>query len=104
MTAETASTLAEAFREHRDAFGVSLTLGETTVTALVKDSAMSRELVEGGFADEGAVEAKVLLADLPMQPSLGMTANYKSRPMRVSSLSIQPGGLIAELSLRPARR
>jgi hypothetical protein len=38
MTAETANDLADAFREHRDAFGVGITIGETEITAIVAEA------------------------------------------------------------------
>jgi hypothetical protein len=104
MTAETATALAEAFREHRDAFGVSITFGSTTITAIVGESDFSRELVEGGFAEAGNLQSKVLLSDLPAVPQIGSTVIYQDRPFKVASLAIQPGGLIGEIELRPANR
>lgn len=104
MTAETATALAEAFREHRDAFGVSITFGQTTITAVVAKSDFSRELVEGGFAESGDLQAKVLLADLPAVPEIGSTVIYQERPFKVASKAIQPNGLVGEFELRPAKR
>ena len=104
MTAETASALAEAFREHRDAFGVSVTFGSTTITAIVGESEFSRELVEGGFAESGNLQSKVLLADLPAVPEIGSAVTYHTRPFKVASRAIQPGGLVGEFELRPANR
>ena len=104
MTDETATALAEAFREHRDAFGVSITFGSTTITAIVGESEFSRELVEGGFAEAGNLQSKVLLADLPAVPEIGSTVIYQDRPFKVLSRAIQPGGLVGEFELRPANR
>lgn len=104
MTAETASALAEAFREHRDAFGVSITFGQTTITAVVAKSDFSRELVEGGFAESGDLSAKILLEDLTTVPEIGSTVIYQARPFKVASKAIQPGGLVGEFELRPANR
>ena len=104
MTAETAIALAEAFREHRDAFGVSITFGQTTITAVVAKSDFSQELVAGGFAESGDLSAKVLLADLPAVPEIGSTVIYQERPFKVASKAIQPGGLVGEFELRPAKR
>jgi hypothetical protein len=104
MNIETASAIADAYSEHREAFGVPLTIGSEDILAIVNDSPLGRELVEGGFTDEGEVEAKVLLSDLSTLPSIGAAASYKSRTYRVARISIQPGGLIGEYSLRPAKR
>ena len=104
MTAETANALADAFREHREAFGVAIEIGGATVTAIVNESPFSRELVEGGFADGGEIEVKVLLSDLPALPSLGTAAVYRERSFRVQRVAFQPGGLVGELTLRPAKR
>ena len=104
MTSETASAIAEAFREHRDAFGVAITFGSTAITAIVAESEFSRELVAGGFAEAGELQAKVLLADLATVPALGSAVTYQSNSYRVEKRAIQPGGLIGEFSLRPAKR
>lgn len=104
MTATTASAIAEAFREHRNAFGVSITFGATTITAIVAESEFSRELEAGGFADAGELQSKVLLADLPGVPEIGSAVTYQEKTYRVDKRAIQPGGLIGEFTLRPARR
>jgi hypothetical protein len=104
MTAETATALAEAFREHRDAFGVSITFGQTTITAIVAKTDLARELMEGGFAESGDLSAKVLLADLPAVPAIGSAVTYQARPYKVASKAIQPGGLVGEFEIRPAKR
>jgi hypothetical protein len=79
-------------------------IGETTISAVVNESPFGRELMEGGFADDGDVECKVLLSELPALPSIGTAAHYRDRPMRVARVAFQPGALIGELTLRPARR
>lgn len=104
MTAETANTLAEAFREHRDAFGVSITFGTTTITGIVAESQFTRELVEGGFSEAGTYQCKVLLEDLPGNPVIGSPVVYQDRPFKVSSVAIQPGSLVGEFEIRPAKR
>lgn len=104
MTEETASELAEAFREHRDAFGVPLTLNGSEVVAVVNESAFGRELMEGGFAEDADVQVKVLLADLAALPSIGAAASYNGRTFRVQRFAIQPGTLVGEYTLRPAKR
>lgn len=104
MTDETATALADAFREHRDAFGVSITIGETEVTAIVNESDFGRELASGGFAQTGDLNAKVLLADLPEAPSIGTAATYRAATYRVQSIATQPGSYITELTLRPGKR
>lgn len=104
MTAETASNLAEAFRELRDAFGVSVTFGTVEITAVVAEAEFGRELAAGGFAETGDIQCKILLADLPVQPTIGSSAAYNGRTFRVQSVAIQPGSLIGEFTLRPAKR
>ncbi len=104
MNAETSNTLAEAFREHRDAFGVSITFGVTAITALVGESPFSRDLTEGGFADSGTLKTKILLADLPTLPPIGSLVTYQDRAYKVSTQALQPGGQIGEFELRPAHR
>lgn len=104
MTGSTAEALAEAFRELRSAFGVSITFGETTITAIVAESELSRELVAGGFADSGEIQVKALLDDLPATPEIGSAATYNGTNYKVDKRAIQPGGLIGEFTLRPARR
>jgi len=104
MTGETATALAEAFREHRDAFGVSITFGTTTITAIVGEAEFSRELVEGGFAEAGNLQSKVLLSDLAAVPAIGSAVTYQGRQFKVASRAIQPGGLVGEFELRPAIR
>jgi hypothetical protein len=105
MTAQTASDLAEAFREHRDAFGVSITFGTNpAITAIVAESEFGRELVGGGFAEVGDLQCKILLSDLPTAPANGDPVTYNGRAFKVTSVSIQPGSLIGEFNLRPAKR
>ena len=104
MTEETASAIAEAFREHRDAFGVSITFGAVTITGIVAESQFSRELVDGGFAEAGNLQSKILLNDLPSLPDIGSPVTYQEKSYRVHSRAIQPNGLIGEFELRPAKR
>jgi hypothetical protein len=104
MTSETANAIADAFRELRDAFGVSIAFGATTITAIVAESELSRELVNGGFAATGEIQVKALLADLPSTPALGSAATYQAVAYKVDKRAIQPGGLIGEFTLRPAKR
>jgi hypothetical protein len=105
MTAETANDLAEAFREHRDAFGVAITFGENPpITAIVAEAEFGRELVGGGYAETGDLACKLLLADLPTAPGNGTAGTYNGRTFKVNSVSIQPGSLIGEFNLRPAKR
>ena len=107
MTAETASDLAEAFREHRDAFGVSIIFGPATataITAIVAESEFGRELVGGGFAEVGDLHCKILLIELPSAPAIGSPGTYNGRTFKVTSVAIQPGSLIGEFNLRPAKR
>lgn len=104
MTSETATDLADAFREHRDAFGVSITFGETEITAIVAEAEFGRELAAGGFAETGDLACKLLLADLSAAPAIGGPATYNERTYKISSVAKQPGSLISECNLRPAKR
>lgn len=104
MQSEMANTFLDGFLEHRDDFGVEITIANETVTAIVNESQFGRELMEGGFADEADIEVKFLISDLTQIPSLGNSVAYRSRAFRVSRLGIQPGALIGELTCRPARR
>lgn len=104
MTAETATALAEAFREHRDAFGVSITFGQTTITAVVGESEDFRELVEGGFAQTGDKASRILLADLPSIPVTGSAVSYNGRYYKVGPIINPPGSLTALFQLKPAKR
>lgn len=104
MTSDTANDLAEAFREHRDAFGVPITFGSTEITAVIAESEFGRELAAGGFAETGDLSCKLLLADLSAAPAIGDAATYNGRSYRVSSVAKQPGSLVIECNLRPAKR
>ena len=96
--------LAEAFREHRDAFGVSVTFGTTPVQAVASMADLSREWVGGGYREEGEEAVHVLLADLPAVPALQSLATYKEIPWTVEAVDIQPGGLVGKFTLKPYRR
>lgn len=96
--------LAEAFLEHREAFGVPITFGETTIQAVAAETETSRELRDGGWADGADTKVKLLLSDLAILPSIGATGLYQERRFKVQSMAIQPGGLIGEYTLRPANR
>lgn len=100
----TASSFAEAFLEHRDEFGVEITFAATTITATVSESQFGRDLMEGGFADDGDIEVKFLLSDLESIPSIGSSVTYRDRAFKVSRLGIQPGALVGEVTCRPAKR
>ena len=104
MQSATANAFLEAFQEHRDDFGVSITIAGQTITATVNESQFGRELMEGGFADESDIEVKFILADLSAIPSIGNIVNYRNRVFKVSRLGIQPGSLIGEITCRPAKR
>lgn len=96
--------LAAAFLEMRDAVGVSITFEGTTVQAIVSETPMGRELVEGGFQSEADCEAKVLLSDLPSVPTLGRLVRYKGAPWTVTRVAIQPGHLVGTFMLKPVKR
>lgn len=102
--AEIHDQFAEAFRESRSAFGVSATFGATEVSVIASESPIGRELVEGGFQTEADCIAQVLLADLPATPALGDPVIYKGRRWKVSRVDVQPGHLVAGITLKPLDR
>lgn len=104
MTGETSSALVDAYKELRDSFGVSISFGASTITAIVEKSRLAKELVIGGYPDSGDISAKILTSDLSAVPEIGDSATYKGRSFKVSTISLEPGSLIAELDLRPANR
>jgi hypothetical protein len=106
VSPELANELAEAFREHRDAFGVSIKIGSETITAVVEESALSRELSGGGggFTPEVEFQVKALLSDLKALPALGTDVVFNDLNLKVSKVGIHPGGLIGEYSIRPRGR
>jgi hypothetical protein len=103
MNSETSSALADAFREHREAFGVSIEIDGQELMAVVNESPYSRELIEGGFANEGDIEAKALMSEMAAEPAIGGTAKYKGRDFRIAETTVQPGSDIIEFRLRPSR-
>lgn len=104
MQTAIANSIKDAFVQHRSDYGVSITIDGETVTAIVSESQFARELMEGGFSDEGDIEVKVLLSDLAQIPSLGKPVSFRSRNFRVSRVGTQPGALVGEISCRPSKR
>lgn len=104
MKTDLASSMADAFTEHRDEFGVEITINGDDVEAIVNESQFGRELMEGGFADEADIEVKFLISDLTALPSIGQTVTYRDRAFKVSRLGFQPGSLIGEITCRPSKR
>jgi hypothetical protein len=104
MNSETATSLADAFREHREAFGVSITFGSSEISAIVGESELGRELAAGGFAETGDLSVKLLTSDLSAPPVIGDSASFNGRSYKVSSVARQPGSLVSECNLRPASR
>ncbi len=104
MNLSLATSYQEAFLEHREEFGVDITINGDDVEAIVSESQFGRELMEGGFADDADIEVKFLIADLTELPSLGQVVSYRDRAFRVSRLGFQPGALIGEITCRPSKR
>jgi hypothetical protein len=104
MQTEAANSFSEAFLEHREHFGVSITINGESITATVSESQFARELMEGGFADESDIEVKFLISDLSTIPAIGNPVVYRSRNFKVSRLGFQPGALVGEITCRPAKR
>ena len=104
MTSTTAADMAEAFADHRSSFGVPISFGSTAIVAIVAESEFGRELAAGGFSETGDLNCKLLLSDLTSNPAIGALVTYNARTFRVSSFSVQPGSLIGECVLRPAKR
>lgn len=101
MNAELAESHREAFLEHREAFGVSMTINSETVTVVANDAEFSRELIEGGFSTKADVKVHYLIADFVTPPVLGMSAAYQGAVWRIIEASARPGALIGELRLEP---
>ena len=104
MNQEVAAAAAAAFLEHRDAFGVAVTIGGHAVTAVVDENPLGRELAEGGFVDVGELKLNVLAADLPVAPVVGTEVICDGKRHKVARISRHPGWPLIELSLRPANR
>ena len=104
MKASMATSIKEAFVEHREEFGVDITINGDAVDAIVSESQFGRELMEGGFADDADIEAKFLISDLTVLPSLGQVVSYRDRSFKVSRLGFQPGALVGEITCRPSKR
>lgn len=104
MQSQIATSLKEAFEEHRDDYGVSITIDGESITAIVAESQFGRELMEGGFADDGDIDVKFLLADLTAIPTLGKPVVFNSRNFRISRVGIHPGSLVGEITGRPSKR
>jgi len=104
MSGPVQDQFATAFRELRSAVGVSIKFGATTITAIVTESPMSRELVEGGFQSEASFVARILLADLAAVPTLGSSVTYQGQAFKVARAAIQPNHPIGEFTLKPKNR
>lgn len=104
MKVSLATSISEAYLEHREEFGVEITIAAEVVEAIVSEAQFGRELMEGGFADESDIEVKFLISELSGIPSLGDVVSYRDRSFRVSRLGIQPGALVGEITCRPAKR
>ncbi len=104
MQTAIANSISEAFQEHRDSYGVAITIGGEEITAIVAESQLGRDLMEGGFADEGDIDAKFLLSDLTAIPSRGTAVIFNGRNYKVSRLGITPGALVGEITGRPSKR
>jgi len=103
MNSETSSAFANAFREHREAFGVSIQIEDTELLAVVNTVDVARELVEGGFAENGEVEAKILADELPTTAANGKPAIYQGRKYRIAAINHDDNRPIVSLRLRPVR-
>lgn len=104
MTATTAAAIRQAFIEHREEFGTTITIGTATVIAVVADADFGRELKGGGFAETGDISVKYLLADVAVAVAIGNLGTFSGRGFRVLSVGAAPGSLVGECTMRPARR
>lgn len=103
MNSETSSALADAFLEHREAFGVLIEIEGEEVLAVVNTVDVDRTLVEGGFAEDGDVTAILLRAEMPFATALGKSAKYQDREYRIKSLTPEVNRPTIRLGLRPLR-
>ena len=104
MQTAIANSIKDAFEQHRADYGVSIIIDGETVQAIVAESQFARELMEGGFADDGDIDVKFLISDLAQIPELGKPVVYRSRNFRVSRVGTQPGALVGEITCRPSKR
>jgi len=104
MQTAIANSIKDAFEQHRSDYGVSIIIDGETVQAIVAESQFARELMEGGFADDGDIDVKFLISDLTQIPELGKPVVYRSRNFRVSRVGTQPGALVGEITCRPSKR
>jgi len=104
MQTAIANSFKDGFEQHRDDYGVSIIIDGETVQAIVAESQFARELMEGGFADDGDIDVKFLISDLTQIPALGKPVVYRSRNFRVSRVGTQPGALVGEITCRPSKR
>lgn len=104
MQTAIANSIKDAFVQHRSDYGVSIIIDGETVQAIVAESQFARELMEGGFADDGDIDVKFLISDLTASPAIAMPVVYRSRNFKVSRVGTQPGALVGEITCRPSKR
>ena len=103
MNPETSSALADAFLEHREAFGVSIQIEGEEVLAVVNTVDVDRTLVEGGFAEDGEVTATILRDELPVAAANGKAATYQERKYHIRSITPEVNRPTVRVVLRPLR-
>jgi hypothetical protein len=104
VTADIANEIADAFRDLREAFGVSVSYGGQEVLAIAEESEFARDLIEGGFRADAEVKTKALLADFTTLPAFGTVCSYRGATFKVSRVAIQPGSLVGEFVMTPRGR
>lgn len=105
MESALAEEFLRAYLEAREAFGVPITFApERTVQAVIEAPRESRDMIPGGFPEEGDATARVLVEDLDPLPALGDRAEYRGRPYVVAHIRARIAHPVAEIGLRPFRR
>jgi hypothetical protein len=100
-----ADSFVAAYREARAAFASEVTFGPVTISALVEAPREARDLVAGGFGDDGEATVRALVSDLTAGiPALGSPAQYEGKDYVVSHVRTRPGHPIAEIGIRPKNR
>ena len=87
MTSATATDLAEAFAELREAFGVAIDYAGTSIVAIIAEADLGRELVAGGFAQTGDLSCKVSTDDMPTGAAVGTTFAAAASTDRLTTLT-----------------
>jgi len=102
MNDNVALDLKDAFIEHRNDFGVTITHNGNDYQAIIAESEYTRTLVMGGFSDDGDIRIKLLRSDLYLE--IGNLITYNAIQFKISGRSVMNNSDIVEYSAKPIRR